>query len=135
MYEQMPFDIATYHEGRFYRVQVKYRALVQGGVSVVFRSSSRYTSGKPYAKAWDKSEVDVLAIYCPDNDTCYYLDPKAFKGSVILRVEESLNRQQRGVHRAADFTDFPLGGVQDAPPTCRGDEERDHSSTGRAPDS
>ena len=108
MYEQMPFDLVVYREGNFHRVQVKYRALVKGAMQVAFKASSVYTSGKTYSKPWDKDEIDLLAIYCPETDTCYYLNPKDFGKSVSLRTKPPANNQRRGVHMASDYTEPTL---------------------------
>jgi hypothetical protein len=58
-------------------------------------------------KPTDKSEVDVVCIYCPEADHCYYVRPQEFGHSVTLRLTPSANGQQRGVNRAADFRSFP----------------------------
>jgi len=101
VYEQMPFDLVLYKDGKFCRVQVKYRTVNPNGcVEVKFRSTSVYTSGKKYSKPMDKNQVDMLAIYCPDTDTCYYLDPKKFGKSVNLRVRAS--KMKIGTIRMAD---------------------------------
>lgn len=102
--EQLPFDLVAYKNGRFNRVQVKYRTVERGGtISVSFKSTSVYASGKRYSKPWDKAELDVLAVYCPDTDACYYLDPRDFAKSVSLRVVHAANNQRRGTHDAPSF--------------------------------
>jgi hypothetical protein len=68
-------------------------------------------------KPIDKSEVDVMCIYCPETDDCYYLQPQDFGQSVTLRLGPSANGQLRGVHRAADFRTFP-----DTPRSLRCDD-------------
>ena len=37
----------------------------------------------------DKSEVDVVGVYCPDTDECYYVRPADHARSVTLRVAPS----------------------------------------------
>jgi len=109
MYEQMPFDLVVYRNGQFHRVQVKYRTInARASVEVAFKATSVYTSGKKYSKPWNKDEIDLLAIYCPETDACYYLDPKEFGKSVSLRVRTAGNGQRRGVNLAEDYRDPPL---------------------------
>ena len=56
----------------------------------------------------NKGEVDLLCIYCPDTDDCYYVRPTDFRGSVSLRVTPALNNQQVGVLFASDFRELPV---------------------------
>jgi hypothetical protein len=59
-------------------------------------------------KPSDKAEIDVLCIYCPETDDCYYLCPRQFGQSVTLRVAPSKNLQRTGVLPAANFRTFPV---------------------------
>lgn len=106
--EQMPFDLVVYKDGVFFRVEVKYRTSTRGSVTVDFRHTSVYASGKTYSKPMDKNEIDVVAIYCPDTDKCYYLDPQDFPSSATLRITPPKNGQATGVHLADSFLKFPL---------------------------
>lgn len=105
--EHAPFDIVAYEEGTFKRVQVKYRKLKKNDtVEITFRSSYAF-SGGVVNKAIDKNEVDIYAIYCPETDQCYYIDPNHFSQSVSLRVGIPRNNQSNGVHWAEDFRKVP----------------------------
>ena len=105
--EHAPFDLVGYRRDRFWRIQVKYRAVTGGRVIVGF--SSKWTDRHGvHAKAMDKEEVDLVCIYCPDTDECYYVRPSDFRGSVSLRVTPALNRQQMGVLPATDFRELPV---------------------------
>ena len=55
----------------------------------------------------DKASVDVVAIYCPDVDTCFYVDPSLFGGAITLRLEPTKNCQQIGVSYAEWFRELP----------------------------
>jgi hypothetical protein len=58
--------------------------------------------------ATDKAAVDLVAIYCPDVDACFYVDPAEFGESVTLRIQQTRNGQGVGI-RAADLCgDLPL---------------------------
>ena len=104
--EHAPFDIVAYRDGVFIRVQVKYRSAVTGKLSVAFRSVWADRDGT-HMKPIDKSAIDVVCVYCPETDECYYLRPKDFSQSVTLRVTPSRNGQKTGVLLAADFRSLP----------------------------
>jgi hypothetical protein len=99
--EHAPFDLVAYDGVVFTRVQVKYRAVRRGGVTVHLRSAWSDANGL-HTKALDRLQVDVIAIYCPDTDACYYVRAGACGQSVTLRVAPSLNNQVAGVLVAAD---------------------------------
>ena len=87
-------------------MQVKYRSARTGAISVRFRSVWADRNGT-HMKSTDKSELDVLCIYCPETDACYYVRPSDYRQSVTLRVTASRNRQQLGVLAAEAFRGFP----------------------------
>jgi hypothetical protein len=45
----------------------------------------------------DKSEFDVMCIYCPETDACYHLRSSDHRQSVTLRVVATRNGQTVGV--------------------------------------
>ncbi|WP_123815273.1 group I intron-associated PD-(D/E)XK endonuclease [Myceligenerans xiligouense] len=103
--EHAPFDLVAYAEGKFHRLQVKYRSTRTGAVTVHFRSVWNDRSGT-HTKPTDKSTIDVLCIYCPETDECYYVRPDAHRASVTLRVTPSKNGQRVGTLDAASFRDL-----------------------------
>jgi hypothetical protein len=54
----------------------------------------------------DKGTIDIVCIYCPETDECYYVRPDAHGTSVTLRIVPSRNGQQAGVLDAAAFRDY-----------------------------
>ncbi|QIG42127.1 hypothetical protein G5V58_04500 [Nocardioides anomalus] len=104
--EHAPFDLVAYRRGRFSRVQVKFRTASRGGVTVRFRSVWNDRQGT-HAVPVDKSEVDLLCIYCPDTDECYYVRPWEHRASVTLRIRPPSNGQQSGVLVASRFRGVP----------------------------
>jgi hypothetical protein len=101
--EHAPFDLVAHRDGHFVRVSVKYRSLgSNGAIAVNFRSSWSDSKGT-YTRPIDKDDIDVLCVYCPETRSCYYVDPKAFRTSVSLRVTPSKNNQARNVLPADDF--------------------------------
>lgn len=115
--EHAPFDLVAYRSGVFHRVQVKYRSARDGTISMHFRSMWADRNGTHIVPT-DKSEVDVVCIYCPETDECYYLRPADFRQSVTLRIRPPASSQQLGVHLAADFRRFPdPAAPRDTPPS------------------
>jgi len=71
--EHAPFDLVAYMDERFYRVQVKYRRLTRGSVHVKFRSTWADRHGV-HTRPMPRDHVDVVAIYCPDTGSTYYVN-------------------------------------------------------------
>ena len=105
--EHAPFDLVIYKNGQFQSVQVKFRNLSKNGTLEIPFSSSYSTSKGVRTKRFDKDQVDLYAVYCPQTDCCYYFDPKHFKRSLTLRVNTTRNNQSVGVHYAHDFRKVP----------------------------
>ncbi len=105
--EHAPFDLVAYRAGRFWRIQVKYRALdASGALQIKFSSTWADRHGVHTVKA-DKAEIDLYCVYCPDTGKCYYVDPDMFNSNVTLRVERPKNGQIRKVKFAEDFRWVP----------------------------
>src|SRR5438445_3944012 len=74
--EHAPFDLVAYDgEGGFIRVQVKYRKAVNGTVAIRMATIWNDRHGT-HIRPIPKDQVDVICVYCPDTDKCYYLDPQ-----------------------------------------------------------
>ncbi len=104
--EHASFDLVAYDHTRFFRIQVKYRAMTKGVVSIELRSGWSDRSGVHHVPL-DRSDVDVLAVYCPDTKECYYVDPAQHRGSVTLRLEPPANNQRTGVLLASEHLAMP----------------------------
>ena len=100
--EHAPFDLVAYGDGAFHRLQVKYRTARMGAITVHFRSVWNDRQGT-HIKPTDKEAIDVVCIYCPETDECYYIKPSAYRSSVTLRIAPSRNGQKNGVLAAAAF--------------------------------
>src|SRR5690349_12295313 len=85
MTEHEAFDLVAYKEGKFLRVQVKYRRAFNGVIRVPFFSSWADRHGV-HVVQMEKTVVDLVCVYCPDTDRCYYVDPRRFGGAVLLRL-------------------------------------------------
>jgi hypothetical protein len=104
--EHAPFDLVAYAEGRFHRLQVKYRSARTGAITVKLASTWADRTGTNITPI-DRDSIDLVCIYCPETDKCYYVRPVAHGSSVTLRITPSKNGQQSGVLDAAAFRDLP----------------------------
>ena len=100
--EHAPFDLVAWDGERFIRVQVKYRSARRGVVKVYFQSVWNDRHGT-HVRPMDKAAVDVVALYCPEVDQCFYVDPSRHGGGVTLRLEPAANCQMVGVRYADQF--------------------------------
>ena len=110
--EHAPFYLVAYRDGGFLRVQVKYRALNERGSLMVEFGSVWSDSHGMHRRPMEKSEVDVVCVYCPATDECYYLRPQEHGNTVTLRVLPSQNNQSKGVHLARHLRVVPVGDPQ-----------------------
>lgn len=86
-----PFDLGIIFEGKFYRVQVKYRSTTNGRVEVKpMRASHRF-------KTELNTDFDILAVYNPDVNKVAYVAEGEYGNVLSLRVIPSKNNQQKGI--------------------------------------
>ena len=104
--EHAPFDLVAYNGTQFIRVQVKYRVAVGGKISLQFKSAWVDKHGLHTVRI-DKSSIDVIGIYCPDSQKCYYLNPEQHEVAVCLRLEPTRNHQRKRILWANEFMVFP----------------------------
>ncbi len=100
--ESLPYDLVVSIKGFFFKIQVKYVTLTRGYVETSPRS---ITSRKSRVINID---FDLLAIFCPDTQECYYVWRNEFEGSVRLRINKTKNNQGKGVRLAKDYTQIKL---------------------------
>jgi hypothetical protein len=121
--EHEAFDLVAYRADRFLRVQVKYRAAVNGAITFPLKTCWADRHGT-HTRLIDREQVDLICIYCPDTKTCYYVDPKTVDGvSVCLRLEPPRNHQVKRILWARDCTGIPLSVVGVPPRSTGGLEE------------
>ncbi len=114
--EHAEFDLIAYKDGRFLRVQVKYRAAVNGLVAFPLTTCWADKHGV-HSVAIDKNAIDVFCVYCPDTDRCYYVEPRKVSRSVHIRISPPRNSQVKRIHLAEDFTEIPKDCGVSAPST------------------
>lgn len=100
--DSLPYDLVVSIKGVFYKVQVKYICMVNGYIESaprIARSSLSKISN---------IEFDILAIFCPEMDKCYYVNQIDFQSSVRLRVHRAKNNQAKNVRLAKDYTEIKI---------------------------
>jgi hypothetical protein len=100
--EHASFDLVAYKNNKFLRIQVKYRTAVKGLLQISFSTVWSDTHGL-HRQSINKNEVDIFAVFCPDTQECYYINPKDFNTSVALRISTPKNNQSKNVKLAADY--------------------------------
>lgn len=102
--EHCPFDLVVSKGGAHKSVQVRYRALTKAGaLSVSFDGSWSNTRGT-HKRRLNKALVDIVCVYCPEVDTCYYLDTQLFGVSATFQVSGTKGRAK---HHADNYLDVP----------------------------
>ena len=100
-----PFDLAVLVEGRCLKVQVKYAAKKNCYVDV---HTFRNQGSRSPRRRFRKDEVDVVAVYCPDTRSCYYVWYSDFGSHIRLRIDPIKNNSLN-LHDANLFRQFPTG--------------------------
>jgi hypothetical protein len=104
--EHSPFDLVGYKDGKFLRIQVKYRTSKDDKIEIPFKTCWADKNGT-HTKDYDKSEIDVMCVYCPDTNKCYYVNPQECNKTFNLRLSPTKNNQKTGIHLAEDFLNIP----------------------------
>lgn len=105
--EHLPFDLIAIHAcGRMVKVSVKYRVLSKRGTVSVGASSVWSDRNGIHIRPHSPGDYDVVAIYCPDTDQCYYvLASEMSMSNTSLRIIRAGNNQTTGVRMAQWFID------------------------------
>lgn len=94
------YDLVVDRGNGFERVQVKTGRLKQG--CVVFEACSTYGHRGGKRKSYH-GQIEMFAVYCPDNDKFYLVSVSEFNLSGKLRIEPPKNKQKFGIRWAKDF--------------------------------
>jgi PD-(D/E)XK endonuclease len=96
------YDLVLDSERGFLKAQCKTGRLRDGAIrfsSQSVQSNTACTRARAYA-----GEVDLFAVYCPDNDRVYVIPGDEVPATAMyLRVEPPRNRQHKGVRWAEDY--------------------------------
>lgn len=106
--EHERYDLVLGIGGRLYRVQCKWGKRSGGGIQVRLKSSYHSPTRGYVITTYDKSEVDLVAVYCGDIDRCYLLPVELIAGRnmVFLRLDRPRNNQRAALNWAAAY-EFP----------------------------
>lgn len=104
--EHLPFDLIAYKDRKFFRIQVKYRKATDGvSIMIPFKTVYADRNGS-HIHRYDLDSLDFFAVYCPDTEKCYYVDPQSCCiNGISLRLNKPVNNQE--VHLAEDYLDIP----------------------------
>ena len=98
------YDLMFDLDGLLLRVQCKW-ARRQGNVVVVNTRTSRLTPRGYVRTTYDASEIDAIAAYCPDLDSCYLIPVRDVAGRQLihLRLTPASNNQEVAIRYAASY--------------------------------
>lgn len=108
--DNLPFDIiAITQDLRFIKVQVKYCSLKDGKIRLRNQKMSCNTK-RTYTTTYTVAEVDVFAVYCPDNDTLLYVDSKEVVNTseFAIRFDSPKNGQVVNIRQFNEYLEFPV---------------------------
>lgn len=128
-------DLVLGIAGTLYRVQCKWGARVGEKVQVHL-STSRHSPTRGYViKTYDRSEIDLVAIYCGELQTSYLLPPELFenRSAVWLRTGQAKNGQRAALNWASDY-EFPGAVAQLAERVTGSDEARGSNPLSSTPE-
>tara|TARA_R110000868_G_scaffold397341_1_gene669992 strand:+ start:235 stop:663 length:429 start_codon:yes stop_codon:yes gene_type:complete len=105
--EHSPFDLVAYKNRKFLRIQVKYRAAKDNVICVPFITSWADKNGT-HVGFYDRNEIDLMCIYSPDTDKCYYINPKQCNSNrFYIRISPPKSSQKAKIHMAEDYLSIP----------------------------
>lgn len=95
-----PFDLLAEENGIYLRIQVKYRTM-KNDVICAQAYTATVTTKRNNARV--NLDFDVLAIYCPETDKCYFLRRDEFQNTITLRTIAPKNNQKTNINIADDY--------------------------------
>ena len=98
------YDLVFDVGGRLLRIQCKWATRV-AEVVIVRGYSFRRTRNGFVQRAYTAAEIDAVAAYCREIDSCYLLPVGALgpSGTIQLRLAPARNNQKIGINWARDF--------------------------------
>jgi hypothetical protein len=104
MVEGGRYDLVFEINGHFVRVQCKTGNL-NGDVITASVRTCRHTPNGYVRSTYAASEIDVIAIYCPDNASCYLVPFEVVggRGNLHLRLAPARNNQEFAITYAEPY--------------------------------
>lgn len=97
-----PYDLAVDTGTRIVKVQVKTATFERG--CILCRTRRRNANYDRTMRRYEKGEVDYFAIYCPQLNEIYGMPFEAVRASASLRIEPTINKQEKLIRWAKDFS-------------------------------
>ena len=97
-----PYDLAVDTGTRIVKVQVKTATFGRGCIQC--KTRRRNASYNRTMRRYEKGEVDYFAIYCPQLNELYGMSFEAANVSASLRIEPTLNKQEKYIRWARDYS-------------------------------
>lgn len=104
--DSLPYDLVVSIRGFFFKIQVKYVSQRRGYIETSPRSI------KSQNNKIVNVDFDLLAIFCPDTQQCYYVWRNEFEGSIRLRMTPTKNKQSKNVKLAEDYRELKINEEQ-----------------------
>lgn len=103
--EHLPYDLIAEKNGLMKRTQARYAQLKNGKIEVKLTTSWSNSSGT-HTRYRNKTDFDLLAVYCPDLNRCFIIPSEEFDNvrSVSLRITKpkTLNKANKCKIRYAE---------------------------------
>ncbi len=96
-----PYDLVVDIGKRMLKVQVKTGRLRGGCVLFAAQRINGHHGTKRYK--YDEGEIDLFAVYCPDNERIYLVPTLGDLAEGRLRIDATKNNQQQLIRWAKDF--------------------------------
>lgn len=104
--EHQPFDFIAYkNKYPLLRIQVKYISARNNSITLKFAQNWADKNGNHTNKV-EKSEIDYYAIYCPDIDIVFYVNPSKYTESITIRLKSPKNNQVKNINNYQDFIEL-----------------------------
>jgi hypothetical protein len=102
--EGLRYDLVFDIRGHLLRVQCR-SGRVHRCVVVIGTRTCRHTPAGYVRSSYTAAEVDAIAVYCAELNSCYFLPIEEVAGlsTVHLRLAPAANRQQVAIRYAAQF--------------------------------
>lgn len=97
-----PYDLAVDTGTRVVKVQVKTATFERGCIQC--KTRRRNANYDTTMRRYEKGEVDYFAIYCSQLDGLYAMSFEAARVSASLRIEPTLNKQEKFIRWARDYS-------------------------------
>ena len=95
-----PYDLIVDTGKRILKVQVKTGRLRNG---CILFPTQRFSGHTGKGRGYSAGEIDVFAVYCPDDEQIYVLPLGNYPSDGRLRCSATRNNQQQKIRWARDF--------------------------------